>query len=261
MQTASFRVVIPARYASTRLPGKPLIPLCGEPMIVHVLRRAREAGASEIVVATDDARIAEVVGHAGARAVMTRADHPSGTDRLAEVAALLGYPDEAIVVNLQGDEPLMDPACIRDVAETLAAAEAADIATLGVRIADPLEITNPNAVKVVVDRRGRALYFSRAPIPWVRSTYRQGVTPHAVPTDVPVLRHVGLYAYRARTLARLTGLPPTPLEQAESLEQLRALEHGMVIQVRIHEGATPPPGVDTPEDVPVVERALGALKG
>lgn len=255
MGQLSFQVVIPARYASTRLPGKPLIPLRGEPMIVHVLRRAQEADASQVVVATDDARIAEVVERAGGQAVLTRPDHPSGTDRLAEVAELLRYADDIIVVNLQGDEPLMDPRLVRGVAETLAQSSA-ELATLAVPVVDPEEIINPNVVKVVLGRGGRALYFSRAPIPWLRGTYAPGVVPSAVPSGVPVLRHVGLYAYRASTLRRLSALPPTPLERSESLEQLRALEHGLAIQVRVHAGKAPPPGVDTPDDVAIVERAL-----
>jgi 3-deoxy-manno-octulosonate cytidylyltransferase (CMP-KDO synthetase) len=258
MPKIPFRVVIPARHASTRLPGKPLIPLAGEPMILHVLRRAREAEPHEVVVATDDARIAEVVEKAGARAVLTSPDHPSGTDRLAEVAATLGFAPDDIVVNLQGDEPLMPAALVRGVAEALAQRADADLATLAVPVRDPAEIANPNCVKVVLDAGGRALYFSRAPIPWVRAEYQALTAPGALPDGIPVLRHLGLYAYRARTLARLTALVPTPLERAESLEQLRALEHGMHIQVLVHAGTPPPPGVDTPDDVAAAERALAA---
>jgi len=247
-----FIVAIPARYASTRLPGKPLLPLAGEPMIRHVVRRAQAAGAAQVVVATDDARIAAALEGSGATIAMTRADHPSGSDRLAECAELLGWADDAIVVNLQGDEPLAPASGIRAVAEALAQGEA-PMATLVTPIASADEFLNPNCVKVVVANDGHALYFSRAPVPWPRDAF--SVSRDALPPQTPLLRHIGIYAYRAGFLRRFTQLAPTPLERAESLEQLRALEHGFRIAVRVAPEVFPP-GVDTAEDLAHVEHLL-----
>jgi len=247
-----FIVAIPARYASTRLPGKPLLPLAGEPMIRHVVRRAQAAGAAQVVVATDDARIAAAVEGSGATIAMTRADHPSGSDRLAECAELLGWADDAIVVNLQGDEPLAPASGIRAVANALAQGEA-PMATLVTPIASVDEFLNPNCVKVVVADDGHALYFSRAPVPWPRDAF--AASRDALPVQTPLLRHIGIYAYRAGFLRRFTQLAPTPLERTESLEQLRALEHGFRITVRVAPEVFPP-GVDTAEDLAHVEHLL-----
>lgn len=246
-----FVVAIPARFGSTRLPGKPLLPLAGEPMIVHVARRALEAGAAEVVVATEDERIADALD-GRVRVAMTRADHASGSDRLAEVAAALGWADDAIVVNLQGDEPLAPPSGIRAVARALAEDDA-PMATLATPLADAADLFDPNCVKLVRGLDGRALYFSRAPLPWPRDAFMRD--RGALPAATPFLRHIGIYAYRAAFLRRFAALPPTPLERTESLEQLRALEHGHAIAVRI----APEPfaaGVDTAEDLARVERVL-----
>jgi 3-deoxy-manno-octulosonate cytidylyltransferase (CMP-KDO synthetase) len=247
-----FLVAIPARYGSTRLPGKPLRRLGGEALIVRVVRRARMAGAIRVVVATDDERIAEAVRGSGAEACLTRADHASGSDRIAECARILGWPDDAIVVNLQGDEPFAPVSGIRAVARALVE-NATPMATLAVPIDSVREWRDPNCVKVVCDRRGHALYFSRAPVPWVRGALAcEGIRiPHAI----TVLRHVGIYAFRVAFLETFSRLPPTPLEQAESLEQLRALEHGHTIAVRIAP-ETFPAGVDTEQDLARAEREL-----
>lgn len=246
-----FVVAIPARHASTRLPGKALLPLADEPMIVHVARRARAAGAAEVVVATDDARIEAALAGSGVRVAMTRADHASGSDRLAECADLLGWPDDAIVVNLQGDEPLAPASGIRAVAAALAEDDA-PMATLATPLHDVAELFDPNCVKLVRAASGRALYFSRAPLPWPRDAFQgdRSVLPAG-----PFLRHIGIYAYRAGFLRRFASLPRTPLEGLESLEQLRALEHGYAIAVRIAPEPFPP-GVDTAEDLARAERAL-----
>jgi 3-deoxy-manno-octulosonate cytidylyltransferase (CMP-KDO synthetase) len=239
-----FAVAIPARYASTRLPGKPLRLIAGEPMIVHVARRASEAGASEVVVATDDERIAQTLAPLGVNVCMTSDRHTSGTDRLAECAALCGWPDDRIVVNLQGDEPLAPPAAIRAVAELLHSSDA-ELATLAAPVQTAQELFDPNCVKLVRDVHGHALYFSRAPIPWHRDAFardRVNLPPGAW------WRHIGIYAYRVASLRRFAGMPPGVLEQAESLEQLRALEAGWRIAV----APTPlpfPAGVDTEEDL------------
>lgn len=242
---APFRIAIPARYASTRFPGKPLAMIAGRTMLEHVWQRAREAGADEVVVATDDDRIASAAEGFGARVCMTRADHASGTDRLAEVAALRGWGNDDIVVNLQGDEPLTPPVVLRQVADDLAACGDASMSTLAV----PLEFTGafeePNVVKVVTDRAGYALYFSRASIPYPRD-----------PSAATARRHLGIYAYRAGFLRRFTALEPAPIERAEQLEQLRALWHGYRIHVR-DAAAVPAAGVDAPEDL---ERVAAALR-
>ena len=257
MNTADgFIVAIPARYGSTRLPGKPLRLLGGEPLIVHVARRARDAGATQVVVATDDARIAAALAGSNIEVCLTRADHASGSDRLAECAATLGWADDAVVVNLQGDEPFAPAAGIRAVADALVE-DGTDMATLAAPIESAELWFDPNCVKVVRDLRGRALYFSRAPVPWARDALARDRTN--VPDGIEVLRHIGIYAYRAGFLKAFARLPATPLERAESLEQLRALEHGHAIAVRI----TPqvfPPGVDTEEDLARAERVLAARR-
>lgn len=242
---SEFVVVIPARYASSRLPGKPLAEIAGVPMVVRVWQRALDSGAARVVVATDDARIQAAVQAAGGEALMTRADHPSGTDRLAEVAQSLQLPDETIVVNVQGDEPLLPTASIAQVAERLADDPEASIATLAEPIGDVETLFNPNVVKVVRDVRGRALYFSRAPIPWDREQFT--TRPETLATDA-WLRHIGLYAYRAGFLAEYVDWLPSPLEQLEQLEQLRALHHGRHIQVALAREVHPA-GVDSAADL------------
>jgi 3-deoxy-manno-octulosonate cytidylyltransferase (CMP-KDO synthetase) len=253
-----FTVLIPARYASTRLPGKPLSDIGGKPMVVRVAERARAGGASNVVVATDDQRIRDAVIAHGFDAVMTRSDHPTGTDRLAEAADALGLDDRAIVVNVQGDEPLLEPSLMAEVAETLATHDDASIATACHPIDEPAEAFNPNVVKVVLDRAGYALYFSRATIPWARDAF--AADPHTIPAGLPLYRHYGLYAYRVGFLRRYPSLPPAPIERFEALEQLRVLWHGYRIVVRITRG-TPAPGVDTQEDLERVRRlfAQGAV--
>lgn len=250
--TPSFIVAIPARYGSTRLPGKPLRELGGMPMIVHVARRALQAGASQVVVAVDDLRIAEALEGLGVEICLTRTDHASGSDRLAECATRYGWADDAIVVNLQGDEPFAPAAGIRAVAQALADSEA-PMSTLATPIIDVRELFDPNVVKLVRGADGRALYFSRAPVPWARDAFAKD--QQSLPSDCPFLRHIGIYAYRAGFLERFAGLARTPLEQAESLEQLRALENGHAIAAAL----TPepfPPGIDTATDL---ERARAFL--
>ena len=241
-----FSVLIPARYASTRLPGKPLADVAGKPMIVRVAERAHASGAARVVVATDDARIRDAVTAHGYDAVMTRADHATGTDRLAEAAMQLRLPASEIVVNVQGDEPLLEPLLIRQMAALLDGARDAAIATACHPITDALEAFNPNVVKVALDARNYALYFSRATIPWARDAFAQA--REALPAGLPLYRHYGLYAYRVSFLLDYPALAPSPLERFEALEQLRALWHGHRIVVAITAG-TPAPGVDTPEDL------------
>jgi 3-deoxy-manno-octulosonate cytidylyltransferase (CMP-KDO synthetase) len=248
-----FKVVIPARYGSTRLPGKPLLPIAGKPMIAHVCERAREAAADEIVVATDDERIHQAVRALGIDAVMTRADHQSGTERIAEVAEQLGWGDDEIIVNLQGDEPLIDPAYLRDASAVLAGQRQAGIATLAAEIRDSEEVFNPNAVKVVLNRYGYALYFSRAPIPWDRDGFASGNRTST--GKMPYYRHIGMYAYTAGFLHRYCGWKASALEKIESLEQLRILWQGEAIAVKVVD-KVPPAGVDTPEDLDRVEQFL-----
>ena len=252
MSHSAFRVVIPARYASTRLPGKPLLPLAGKPMIVHVAERALEAGAGEVIVATDDVRIRNALAGFPVRVEMTAEHHASGTERIAEVAARLGWADETLVVNLQGDEPLIDPDLLRSAAAALAGQSRAEVATLCVPIREREEMFNPNAVKVVLDAHGYALYFSRAPVPWDRARFQ---AQEFDPAARLWYRHVGLYVYTAGFLRRYVNWEPSPLEQVEALEQLRILWHGAAIRVQAVECA-PPAGVDTPEDVVRVEKAL-----
>jgi len=252
----AFKVVIPARYASSRLPGKPLLDIAGKPMIAHVCERAKEANADEVVVATDDQRIFQAVSDLGIKAVMTRVDHQSGTERIAEVARLCGWSDDDVIVNLQGDEPLIPPESIREVATALASQKMAGIATLAANIIDSEEIFNPNAVKVVLNQAGYALYFSRAPIPWQRGVFDQ---VNRSPTGAqPYLRHIGLYAYRVDFLNRYCSWPASILESVEALEQLRILWQGEAILVKVID-KTPEAGVDTHEDLLRVSRVL-ALK-
>lgn len=250
-----FTVVIPARYASTRLPGKPLADLGGKPMVVRVAERAARSGAAAVVVATDDRRILEAVTAHGFHALMTRADHASGTDRIAEVAQKMGLPARHIVVNVQGDEPLIAPALIRRVADNLAAHREAAIATAACRIREAADLANPNVVKVVLDRNGLALYFSRAPIPWARDAWASGRPGRVLPAGMPALRHLGIYAYRRSFLAAYSKLAPVALEKLEALEQLRALAHGYRISVAVS-AAAPHPGVDTQRDLARVRRLL-----
>ena len=256
-----FTVLIPARYASTRLPGKPLADIAGKPMVVRVAENARASGAARVVIATDDPRIADAARAHGVDACLTRSDHPTGTDRLAEAAVALGLADDAIVVNVQGDEPLLAPALVARMAALLAARTDAAIATACHPIDDVAEAFNPNVVKVVLDAAGNALYFSRATIPWARDAFagpRHAALPERLPEGLPIYRHYGLYAYRAGFLRRFPSLPPAPIERFEALEQLRALWHGERIVVEVTAG-TPAPGVDTPEDLERV-RALYAAR-
>ncbi|OZI74460.1 3-deoxy-manno-octulosonate cytidylyltransferase [Bordetella genomosp. 12] len=242
----SFVALVPARAASTRLPDKPLADIAGKPMVVRVAERAAQSAASLVCVATDDERVARVVAEHGFQAVMTRADHPTGTDRLAEAVTLLGLADDAIVVNVQGDEPLIEPETIDAVARRLAATPAADIATCACPLADAQALFNPNVVKVVCDTQDRALYFSRAPIPWARDALAGG--ERVLAAGLPALHHIGLYAYRVGFLHRYPTLPQGQLERFESLEQLRAMEYGHSIVV-YRSAAAPAAGVDTPADL------------
>jgi len=252
--STDFRVVIPARFGSSRLPGKPLLDIAGKPMIQHVWERAQEAGAREIVVATDDLRIVEAVHGFGGRALMTAPDHASGTDRLAEVAQALGWPEQTIVVNLQGDEPLLPGRWLASIAALLEGEPRAGIATLATPVKQDADIANPNVVKVVTDHEGFALYFSRAPIPWVRDGYGLPAA-FALPSDVPVLRHLGLYAYRVGALVRVAKSPVAALERAEALEQLRALYLGIRIRVEVTSESLGH-GVDTAADLEAVAAVL-----
>ena len=249
----TYRVVIPARYASSRLPGKPLVDLGGKPMVLRVVEQALRSAAAEVVVATDDERVAAAVEGSGALAVMTRADHPTGSDRVMEAASALGWSGDDVVVNVQGDEPLIPPAVIDQVAALLEAqVGGCSVATLCERIRRSEEVFDPNVVKVVADRRGRALYFSRAPIPWARGAFAEG-RPRNVGGHWR--RHIGIYAFRVSALEAFVAWPPSALEEVEVLEQLRLLEHGVGIAVAEAE-AEVPGGVDTPADV---ERVLEAL--
>jgi 3-deoxy-manno-octulosonate cytidylyltransferase (CMP-KDO synthetase) len=249
-----FDVVIPARFASTRLPGKPLRELAGRPMILHTAERAMASGAERVVVATDDERIRDVVLAAGVECLMTRPDHETGSDRLAEIVSLLGHRDDQIIVNLQGDEPLMPPSLLAIVASRLDADASAGVATLAVPVRTVDELFDPNVVKVVTDEASRALYFSRAPIPFVRDEFAKG-RPDALPSGVPFLRHLGIYAYRAVTLRRFSALPPARLELGERLEQLRLMAAGITIAVDVIDEA-PACGVDTAEDLARAEAAI-----
>ena len=281
-----FTVIIPARHASTRLPGKMLADIGGKPMVVQVADRARASGALEVIVATDHHEIADAVARHGHQASMTQAHHASGTDRIAEVAAQRGYPAERIVVNVQGDEPLIAPELIRGVAQRLADTTEAAIATACYPLEDAPSLINPNVVKVVLDRNGFALYFSRAPIPFARDAFTRPSDPardaftrqpdisresamnspapspdaHTagitrLPAGLPAYRHIGIYAYRVAFLASYAQLAPAPIEQFEALEQLRALWHGHRISAAITTIA-PHPGVDTAEDLERVRQLI-----
>ncbi|HEV7166183.1 MAG TPA: 3-deoxy-manno-octulosonate cytidylyltransferase [Gammaproteobacteria bacterium] len=241
-----FTVVIPARYAAQRLPGKPLVDLHGRPLILHVCQRAQSSGAAQVIVATDDERVRAACAAAGVDAQMTGTQHASGTDRIAEVAEQRGWADDEIVVNLQGDEPLMPPADIEQAASLLNSHTGADISTLCTPIHDLEEFLNPNVVKVAADRTGRAMYFSRAPIPWNRAGAAAGIASQR--QHQGALRHIGIYGYRVGALKRLAAAPPSELEQLEKLEQLRALWLGMTIAVDVAR-QMPGPSVDTPEDL------------
>jgi 3-deoxy-manno-octulosonate cytidylyltransferase (CMP-KDO synthetase) len=250
-----FRVVIPARFGSARLPGKPLLPLAGKPMIQWVYERARRSSARQVIVATDDERIARSVRELGGEAQMTDAAHASGTDRIAEIARRERWRDSEIVVNLQGDEPLMPEALLDQVAALMDRHGSADLTTLCVPLESVAALLDPNVVKVVADRAQRALYFSRAPIPWSRDGARDGLLSQR--SHELSQRHLGLYAYRVGSLLRLASLPPSPLELLEKLEQLRALENAM--DVRVAPAAVPPgPDVNTAEDVSAVAALLEA---
>lgn len=248
-----YRVVIPARYPSARLPGKVLLSIHGKPMLQWVYERARAARAHEVLIATDDLLIVSAAHSFGAETVMTSSAHASGTDRIAEVARLKGWPATDLVVNVQGDEPLIPPALIGQVAAALEASPRADLATLATPILSPQELLDPNVVKVVTDRSGRALYFSRAPIPWHRDGARGAL--HSQQRFTHARRHVGIYAYRVGALLELASFRSTVLEESEKLEQLRALEEGLTIQVA---DALEPPGpdVNTAEDL---DRVLALL--
>jgi 3-deoxy-manno-octulosonate cytidylyltransferase (CMP-KDO synthetase) len=249
----NFTVLVPARLASTRLPGKPLADIAGLPMIVRVARNAARSAASRVVVAADDASIVAACAAHGVEALLTRADHATGSDRLAEACTLLGLDGTDLVVNVQGDEPLLDPQMIDACAALLARHPDCVMSTAAHPIDAVDEFDNPNVVKVVLDAAGRALYFSRAPIPWWRDSRASGASP--IPIDA-ALRHIGLYAYQAGFLRRFPQLAASPLEQIEALEQLRVLWHGERIAVHVSD-SRPGPGVDTPEDLARV-RALFA---
>ena len=258
-----FSVLIPARMASSRLPNKPLADIAGLPMVVRVAQRAMQSNAGQVVVAADDERIVAACSAHGVQALLTRQDHVSGSDRLAEACQLLCLGEEAVVVNVQGDEPLIEPALIDQVAQLLIDRPEASMSTAAHAIRQLADFCNPNVVKLVTDARQMALYFSRAPIPWWRDG--QNATPNSDQGSIPFtelpcpppLRHVGIYAYRAGFLAQFPLLTPAPIEQLESLEQLRALWHGHRIAVYTTEQA-PGPGVDTPEDLQRVRSLLGA---
>jgi len=247
----AFTVLIPARYASTRLPGKPLADIAGKPMVVRVAERAKESAAARVVVATDNAMVRDACERHGIAVCMTREDHPTGTDRLSEAAAALGLADDEIVVNVQGDEPLLDPALMNRMAVLLRDRRDAAIATACHPITDAAEAFAPNVVKVVLDARGYAMYFSRATIPWARDAF--AVSREVLPAGMSIYRHYGLYAYRTSFLRAYPHLAPSPVERIEALEQLRALWHGFRIAVDVTHG-TPAPGIDTPEDLARVQK-------
>jgi 3-deoxy-manno-octulosonate cytidylyltransferase (CMP-KDO synthetase) len=249
-KSPEFLVVIPARLGSTRLPRKPLADIGGKPMVIRVAERAQQSLAQSVVVATDSTEIQAACDEHRIECLLTSVDHPTGTDRIAEVAQLLKLPPATLVVNVQGDEPLIPPKLINQVAQTLADHSACAISTIAVPIEDDAEITNPNVVKVVLNRSGEAMYFSRAAIPFVRNPDTAGKIAH--------LRHLGIYAYRADFLQAYTRLDPAPQEQAEALEQLRALWNGYRIAVHTASEA-PPAGVDTPEDLERVRKVLANL--
>ncbi len=249
-----FTVLIPARLASTRLPNKPLADLNGKPMVVRVAERAALSGAQQVVVAADAPEIIAACAAHGVRALATRANHASGSDRLAEAVEKLRLDDDAIVVNVQGDEPLIEPALIDAVADLLPRQQAAQMGTAAHAITTVADFVNPNVVKVITDAQGLALTFSRAPLPWWRDGFAHGITQ--LPAQLAPLRHIGIYSYRAGFLRAFPRLAPAPLEQCEALEQLRALWHGH--RIAVHVTATAPgPGVDTPEDLARVRALIG----
>lgn len=254
--SAPFKVVIPARYGSSRLPGKPLKAIAGRPMVLHVVDRARESGAEQVVVATDDERIFKVVEAADAEVCMTSPHHSSGTERLAEVASHYGWAEDAVIVNLQGDEPAMPAALLHQVAEDMARHPDAVVTTLAAPISEKGDLFDPHIVKVVTDHHGYALYFSRAPVPWHRDEF--SIEAEHLPASTDFLRHIGLYAYRCGFLGHYVQWPVSPLEQAESLEQLRVLWHGGRIHVS-QASVLPGHGVDTAEDLARAEALLSAL--
>ncbi len=247
----SFIAVVPARLASTRLPNKPLADICGKPMVVRTAERAQASEARQVVIATDAASVQAAGQEHGFTTLLTRADHATGTDRLAEVVEQLNLPDDAVLVNVQGDEPLIDPQLINAVAGLLENDASAAMATCASRITDAAALFNPNVVKVVCNAAGHALYFSRAPLPWARDAFAQ--SREALPAGLNALHHIGLYAYRAGFLRQFSSLPMGPLERWESLEQLRALENGHAIAVHITD-THPAAGVDTPDDLERVRR-------
>lgn len=249
----SFKIIIPARYASSRLPGKPLLDIAGKPMIQHVYERATESEATDVIIATDDERIEQTAKSFGAKVCMTQANHPSGTDRLAEVAAHYQFADNDIIINVQGDEPCLPAQLINQVAADLELHTEADIATLYSQITQEKQVFDPNVVKVVMDGDGYALYFSRAPIPWMRDHFDQQST---LPPELPHYKHIGLYGYRASFLTHYAELSSCILEQEESLEQLRALFHGKKIHLT-KAGVNPGHGVDTAEDLAQARSLLG----
>lgn len=250
-----FRIVVPARYASTRLPGKPLADIAGKPMVVRVVEAALRSAAADVCVATDDERVRAAVARHGHRAVMTSASHASGTDRIAEVVDLLGWSDDDVVVNVQGDEPLIEPALIDAVAAALKVShgDTPAMSTAAHPLTLPADFFNPNVVKVVCDADGRALYFSRAPIPWARDAFASD--PDCLPANLGALRHIGIYGYSCGFLRRYGKLAPSPIEGIEALEQLRVLWHGYAIRVAVFDHP-PQPGVDTPEDLERVRRLM-----
>jgi 3-deoxy-manno-octulosonate cytidylyltransferase (CMP-KDO synthetase) len=254
----TFKVVIPARYGSSRLPGKPLVDIGGRPMILRVLDRALASGAEEVVVATDDQRILDVVATAGGRALLTRVDHVSGSDRVMEVATSLAWPGDAVIVNVQGDEPLIPPSVIAQVANLLLDDPATGVATLSESIHDAAAVFDPSAVKVVCSRDGMALYFSRAPIPYARDAFAHaGAERRPLPEAGTWQRHIGIYGYRRSALEQFVRLPIGQLERLESLEQLRFIEQG--IAIRVAPALTPVPGgVDTEADLQRVRQIVAA---
>ena len=247
----NFKVVVPARYASTRLPAKPLLDLGGKPMVARTAERAVLSGAEEVWVATDHADVQAAAERHGLSVMLTRTDHPTGTDRLSEVVERRGWSDDTIVVNVQGDEPLIDPEMIALMARKLAES-GADIATVGHPISNAVDFFNPNIVKLVCKADGDALYFSRAPIPYARDHFAREAGKETLPAGIPAYRHIGLYAYRVSFLKAYARLTPSPLEGFEALEQLRALWHGFRISVVISDHL-PLPGVDTPEDAAAMQ--------
>ena len=254
--SAAFHVIIPARLGSTRLPGKPLLEIAGRPLIEWVWERARASGAASVIIATDDASIGEAAQRFGADCVLTDPQHASGTDRIAEVVRARRFGAHELIVNLQGDEPLVPPEVIARVAQALDQHPRIDIASAAAPITSLAEFLDPNCVKALADRAGRALYFSRAPVPWPREH-----SPAGRPQRFDgALRHIGLYAYRVSSLLRFAALAPTVLEQAEKLEQLRALEHGLALHL-VRLDAAPPAGVDTPEDLERVRAHLASSIG